>query len=110
VRPVTLCLVAVAIFAVNIAFGYWRAAVPRFSRQWLAAIHLPVPALIALRFATGLGWAWTTYPVLVGAFFLGQLTGGQVRRFLNRRLRGLEMSGCLVWDLVRWHSVRYQAP
>lgn len=96
--PVTLCLVAVAIFAMNIAFGYWRAAVPRFSRQWLAAIHLPVPAVITLRFATGLGWVWTTYPVLVGAFFLGQLTGA--------RSEGSSTGASAVWTCqVAWCGI-----
>lgn len=104
----TLSLVALAVFTLNVPFGYWRAAVPRYSRQWLAAVHLPVPAVIGLRFATGLGWAWATHPVLVGAFFLGQLAGTQVRKFLGRYTR--TTSRCLVWDVVRWRSVRHDAP
>ena len=60
----------------NLPFGYWRSRVPKLSRQWFLAIHLPVPIVIALRFLTGLGWHWTTFPVLISAFFLGQLLGG----------------------------------
>ena len=73
-----LLLVALAVFFVNLPFGYWRARVPTRSRQWFLAIHLPVPAVIALRVFSGLGWQLITFPVLVGAFFLGQFVGGKL--------------------------------
>ncbi|MCL4558978.1 MAG: hypothetical protein M1491_10240 [Deltaproteobacteria bacterium] len=76
----TLWVVAVAVFALNIPFGYWRSKVKAFSRQWFLSVHIPVPFVIALRFLAGLGWRLVTFPVLVGAFFFGQLTGGIVRR------------------------------
>ncbi|MEW5934906.1 MAG: hypothetical protein AB1816_15130 [Bacillota bacterium] len=97
--------VAVAVLLINIPFGYWRAAVPRLSREWIAAVHLPVPVVILLRIASGLGWKWATFPLLVGAFFLGQLAGGQVRR-LTSRLPWWQDSACLAWDLVRACGVR----
>ena len=75
-----LLLVALAVFVINLPFGYWRAGVPKLSRQWFLAVHLPVPAVIALRIFSGLGWQLISFPVLVGAFFLGQLVGGKLRR------------------------------
>lgn len=75
-----LWLVAAAVFLINLPFGYWRAQATRFSRQWMLAIHLPVPAVIALRIFSGLGWRWTSFPVLIGAFFLGQWSGGKLYR------------------------------
>lgn len=75
-----LWVVAAIVFALNLPFGYWRAGSRRFSLAWLAAIHAPVPAVVALRLVSGLGWHWVTYPVLIGAFAAGQFSGGRLRR------------------------------
>ena len=40
-------------------------------------IHLPVPFVIALRVLSGSGWQLVSFPILVGAFFLGQYVGGK---------------------------------
>ena len=72
-----LLFVAAAVFLLNLPFGYWRSRVPARSRQWFLAIHLPVPFVIALRVFSGLGWQLTSFPILVGAFFLGQYVGGK---------------------------------
>ena len=77
-----LWIVAVLVFALNIPFGYWRARVRKFSAQWILAIHLPVPLVISFRVLSGLGWQFITFPVLIGAFFLGQFAGGRLQRFL----------------------------
>jgi hypothetical protein len=79
-----LAVIAAIVFVLNLPFGYWRAGTKRFSRPWILAIHLPVPAVIALRVFSGLGWQLLSFPVLIGAFFLGQLLGGLLRR-LGRR-------------------------
>jgi hypothetical protein len=80
-----LLIVAAAVFLINLPFGYWRAQTPTRSRRWFLAIHLPVPFVIALRFLSGLGWQLATFPVLVGAFFLGQFIGGRLTRLFTRR-------------------------
>ena len=72
-----LALVTIAVFLLNLPFGYWRGKVKKFSLQWFLAVHLPVPFVIALRFLGGLGFQWFTYPFLVGAFFLGQYVGAR---------------------------------
>lgn len=72
-----LLIVAAAVFLLNLPFGYWRSRVPTRSRQWFLAIHLPVPFVIALRVLSGLGWQAASFPILVGAFFLGQYVGGK---------------------------------
>jgi len=72
----TLWAVAIAVLVLNMPFGYWRAGVNRFSVPWFLAVHAPIPAVIALRLMTGLGWRFITFPVLIGAFFAGQLLGG----------------------------------
>ena len=77
-----LWIVAVLVFAVNIPFGYWRARARKFSAQWILAIHLPVPLVISFRVLSGLGWKFITFPVLIGAFFLGQFAGGRLQRVL----------------------------
>jgi hypothetical protein len=71
------------VFIFNIPFGYWKARVRRFSAQWLLAIHIPVPLVVACRFILGLGWQFITFPILIGAFFAGQFTGGRLRRITD---------------------------
>jgi hypothetical protein len=82
-----LWLVAVAVLALNVPFGFWRAGVRKFSLPWILAVHAPVPLVVGLRLAAGLGWRLSTFPVLVGAFFTGQFLGGKVR---NRRQKNSE--------------------
>jgi len=63
----------------NLPFGFWRASVRKFSPAWFLAVHAPVPLIVALRLASGLGWRLITFPILVGAFLGGQLIGGRIR-------------------------------
>ena len=81
----SLWTVALLVFLLNLPFGYWRASTKRFSRQWMLAVHLPVPLVIALRIFSGLGFQLISFPVLVGAFFLGQFVGGRLRNIIQGR-------------------------
>jgi hypothetical protein len=74
-----LGLVAALTLALNLPFGFWRAGVRKFSLPWFLAVHGPVPLIVALRMGAGLGWRLSTFPVLVGAFFGGQMLGGRFR-------------------------------
>jgi hypothetical protein len=74
----TLWIVALIVFLLNLPFGYWRSHVPKFSKQWILAVHLPVPFVIACRIFSGLGWQLITFPVMIGAFFCGQFVGGRL--------------------------------
>ncbi|MDP3939335.1 MAG: hypothetical protein Q8R92_14525 [Deltaproteobacteria bacterium] len=74
-----LSFVALTVLLLNLPFGYWRAGSPKFSRSWFLAIHIPIPFVILLRITSGLGWQLVSFPVVVGAFFVGQLLGGQIR-------------------------------
>ncbi len=73
---------ALLVFLFNLPFGYWRGSVRKFSWQWFVSIHAPVPFAIALRYLFELGFELYTYPVMVGAFFSGQLLG---RLFYKKR-------------------------
>ncbi len=77
-------VVPLLIILLNIFFGYWRANVKKFSLQWFLAVHLPVPFIIFLRIYARLGWHWTTYPLLVGSYFFGQLMGAKVYMIWSR--------------------------
>ena len=79
-----LALVAFAVFVLNVPFGYWRAGTRKFSWQWILAIHLPVPLVIALRVFSGLGFQLWSFPLMVAAFFLGQFCGARLRRAAAR--------------------------
>ncbi len=74
---------AAVVFALNVPFGYWRAQARKFSAQWILAVHLPVPFVIACRILSGLGWHLVTFPVLIGAFFFGQFAGGKLQSYLS---------------------------
>lgn len=80
-----LWLVAGLVLLLNLPFGFWRAMARKFSLQWVLAIHVPVPFVIGLRFASGLGWRLGTFPVLIGAFFTGQFVGGRLRHWWRPR-------------------------
>ena len=75
----TIVLVALAILVINLPFGYWRAGVRKFSPAWFAAVHLPVPLAVGLRYAVGLPFRLATLPVFVAAFFGGQVLGARLR-------------------------------
>jgi hypothetical protein len=83
-----LWIVAFLVFVLNLPFGYWRARVSKFSLQWVLAVHLPVPFVVAFRLLSGLGWQLITFPVLIGAFFLGQYAGGMIERVSSDTFQG----------------------
>lgn len=100
----TLLFATLAVFVLNIPFGYWRESVRKFSVAWVLAIHLPVPLVVVLRFWIGIGFALHTYPLLIGAFFLGQYAGVRLYRRMALRL-GAPLSACLVMDVWRRASM-----
>jgi len=95
-----LLVVAVSVFIFNLPFGYWRANVKKFSLQWVLAVHLPVPFIIALRLLSGLGFQFITYPVLVGAFFGGQFLGKYLFTYRKNKLI-YPLTSCMVCDILR---------
>ncbi len=92
----TLWIVAGTVLTLNLPFGYWRSNVKRFSKQWFLAVHIPVPFVIASRVLSGLGWRLITFPVMVGAFFMGQLLGGVIQYFYSRSKNSLKHKGASV--------------
>ncbi len=95
-----LILIATSVYVLNIPFGYWRTNVKKFSLQWILAIHLPVPIIILLRIYSELGFELYTYPIIVGAFFLGQFSGKKL--FLQMGKHVLKLSSCLIMDYYRF--------
>ena len=89
-----LLLLAVCIdFLINIPFGYWRANVKRFSLEWFLSIHIPIPFIILVRIYTGIGFEFITYPIMIIAFFLGQLAGFKIYSYRkNQNLNYLSSS------------------
>jgi hypothetical protein len=75
--------VGLAVLVINLPFGYWREGLRKFSPMWLVAVHAPIPAVIALRLLSGLGFQLITFPVIIGAYFAGQYAGGLLRRKLR---------------------------
>ncbi len=67
-----------AVFLINLPFGYWRFKAARFSRQWMMAVHIPVPFIFLLRVLSGFGWK--VIPLLMLSDIAGQFAGGKLRR------------------------------
>lgn len=61
---------------INIPFGYWRSKADKFSRQWMVAVHLPVPLVFLLRILSG--FSWVIIPLLMLSFATGQFIGGNI--------------------------------
>jgi hypothetical protein len=89
---VKLAIISALVFLLNLPFGLWRSRVRKFSWKWIVAVHAPVPAVVALRLAGGLGFQLISYPLLVGAYFTGQLCGGRAGCYLKRRSAALPES------------------
>ena len=75
-----LLLFSLLIFVLNLPFGMWRAGSKKFSWQWFASIHIPIPFIILIRIYGNVGFGWQSYVFFVSAFFLGQLSGKWLRR------------------------------
>ncbi|MBI4710827.1 MAG: hypothetical protein HY806_02200 [Nitrospirae bacterium] len=95
----SLWTVAIIIFLINIPFGYWRANTRKFSLQWFAAIHAPIPFVIAFRILGHLGWQFITFPVLIGAFFFGQLLGGKLHKWGTAHTHSA-ITSCIFCDIA----------
>lgn len=65
------------VFLVNLPFGYIRSKATKFSKQWMMAVHVPVPFVFLLRIFSGL--SWTVIPLLVLSDIAGQIAGGKLR-------------------------------
>jgi hypothetical protein len=74
----SLWLVAGLVFLLNLPFGFWRARSRRFSGPWFVAIHAPVALSVGLRLLVGIRFMFSSLPLFVGAFFLGQSLGGRL--------------------------------
>ncbi len=95
-----LLLITLAVFVLNIPFGYWRANVKKLSVQWFLSIHIPIPFVIFLRIYGGIGFALYTYPIIVAAFFGGQFFGKILYSKFQLKSSSL-LSSCLVMDIFR---------
>jgi hypothetical protein len=80
-----LAVTSAIVLLLNLPFGYWRAGAKKFSLRWFLAVHVPVPLVIGLRLVSGIGWHLITFPLLVGAFFGGQVLGGSLKRITANR-------------------------
>lgn len=94
-----LLTVSILVYLLNIPFGYWRENVRKFSLQWILAIHIPVPIIVILRIYGEIGFQFITYPVMIGAFFMGQLTGSYIMK--QRSKNEIYVTSCLIMDFFR---------
>lgn len=70
-----LFLVCLAIFAINIPFGFWRSMQKKFSVLWIVSVHGAVPFVAFLRHTFEISYTWSTLLFMIPAYFLGQRLG-----------------------------------
>ncbi|WP_421918037.1 hypothetical protein [Marinifilum sp.] len=80
-----LILAALATYVLNIPFGFVRQAFKKYSLMWFISIHAPIPFVVLFRHLFGLGFELYTYPIMLTAFFLGQLTGKKIRIYFDSK-------------------------
>ncbi|MBI5683022.1 MAG: hypothetical protein HZC45_07655 [Deltaproteobacteria bacterium] len=73
-----MTILAIAAFALNLPFGYLRAASNKFSIKWFLYIHLPIPFIIAIRWAMGVDYR--VIPLVVIGAVAGQYLGGRLNK------------------------------
>lgn len=100
----SIFVVAICTFVINIFFGYWRANTRRFSLQWILAIHIPVPIAIGLRLAL-LGWNWYLIPAFVLDYTAGQFLGSKIRAWMGKQ-DDVQLTSFLPGDLGRLMAAR----
>ncbi len=76
--------VAFIVFLINLPCGFMRAKSEKLSRNWFIWVHAPIPFVIALRIASGLGFQLYTFPIIIGSYFLGQFSGGKALLFYRK--------------------------
>ena len=77
-KMMTINELMLLVFLINLPFGYLRSKATKFSRQWMMAVHIPVPFVFLLRIFSGFNW--TVIPLLVLSDVAGQIAGGKLRK------------------------------
>jgi len=77
-KMMTINELMLLVFVINLPFGYLRSKATKFSRQWMMAVHIPVPFVFLLRIFSGFNW--TVIPLLVLSDVAGQIAGGKLRK------------------------------
>lgn len=72
----SVLLIALLAFVVNIPLGRLRHRSPRYSARWFLYVHLSVPFIIAARLYSQLDWKYV--PVFIAAAVAGQYLGGRM--------------------------------
>ena len=77
-KMMTINELMLLVFLINLPFGYFRSKATKFPRQWMMAVHIPVPFVFLLRIFSGFNW--TVIPLLVLSDVAGQIAGGKLRK------------------------------
>lgn len=76
----SVILMGLFTFLLNLPMGYWRQGVRKFSWQWIVAIHAMVPVIILMRRMMHIGFAWWTFLITIPCYFGGQFIGARLRK------------------------------
>ncbi|HEY6837884.1 MAG TPA: hypothetical protein VI389_03995 [Geobacteraceae bacterium] len=69
--------------AINLPLGYLRQNYEKFTFGWYFYVHISIPIIIYLR--VKFGFSWKYIPLTLGAAIAGQLLGGRLNLWRQRR-------------------------
>ncbi len=73
---VSLTLVIMFAFLVNMPLGYLRRNYEKFTFGWYFYVHISIPAIIYVRIKAGFSWKFI--PLTLAGAVAGQLLGGRL--------------------------------
>jgi len=73
---VSLTLVIMFAFLVNMPLGYLRRNYEKFTFGWYFYVHISIPAIIYVRIKAG--FSWKLIPLTLAGAVAGQLLGGRL--------------------------------
>lgn len=83
----TLIVIYVVAFIINIPFGFYRERYEKFSLKWFLMIHAPIPIVVIMRFVFGVELTIETFSVSIVSAVAGQLVGSRiVRKMVTDRI------------------------
>ena len=72
----TVILIVLLAFVINIPFGYLRSRSRKFSARWFLYVHFSIPFIVAARLITHTDYRYI--PLFILAAIGGQILGGRL--------------------------------
>jgi hypothetical protein len=75
-RLLSITLLFIFTYMINLPFGHLRGKARKYSLRWFLYIHIPIPLIIAVRLLAHIDYRYI--PLFVLAAIIGQFHGGKL--------------------------------